>query len=213
MGGRRLTPLSQDELICDSEDLAGKDEEDRRINRQRSKTNTLAVSEPPIRFNSRRNAPRLIPGHAILIEKKINQFNAIPQCNLSRFRHWKNGPHGLSYFHIVERRDSFIYSLMFGPVAGHQSLLTYTGGSQSTPSVFIIPYEFQFGGRAGTGKRVRQERTYGHNDGSSGSLHGWECAKVGEFPDVHEPAIAREAKVIPAGIDKLRRCRDIRLGS
>jgi hypothetical protein len=46
-----------------------------------------------------------------------------------------------------------------------------------------------------------------------GSLDWWECAKVGKFPNVHKSAIARETKIIPAGIDKLRRCRDIRLWS
>ena len=149
---------------------------------------------------------RLVPGYAILVEEKINQFNAIPQGKLSRFRHGKNGPYGPSYFHIIQRGDSLIHHLMFGPVAGHQSLLRRRG-SQSMPSVSSYHMNSNSGEGTEQEMTVGQERTYGQVY----SLYRWECAKIGKLADVYEPAPAHETKIIPAGIDKLRRYSNIRL--
>lgn len=65
-------------------------------------------------------ARRLAPGHMILVQQEINQFNTITQGNLGMLGHGQDGADRFSDFQGIERRNSFVVGFFkFRPEAGH----------------------------------------------------------------------------------------------
>ena len=69
----------------------------------------------------------LVPGHFLLVQKEVHEFDAVTQGHLGVLGHGQNRADGLAHFHLVQGWNAFgIGLLVFRAVARHPTLLFAT---------------------------------------------------------------------------------------